>query len=131
MDHYWAAVRLEEGETEEGSVLEVGGLRNQTTEEEVAGPEGPHVPEASQTVDAQTTVEERLIEEFKKKQADPANISERDRIDTPAHIEDYGLLNYLAYILYSPLYLAGPIVSFNDFVHQVSCPSCFVVSLDF
>ncbi|KAA8912337.1 glycerol:H+ symporter [Sphaerosporella brunnea] len=75
MDHYWAAVRLEEGESEAGSVIE-------------------------------------------KKHADPWNISERDRIDTPAKIEDYSLLNYFAYILYTPLYLAGPIITFNDFIHQ-------------
>ncbi|KAF8533912.1 glycerol:H+ symporter [Trichophaea hybrida] len=76
LDHYWAAVRLEEGEKQEGSVLE-------------------------------------------KKNADPTHIDEHDRIDTPAKVEDYSLLNYLAYILYTPLYLAGPILTFNDFVHQL------------
>jgi len=75
LDYYWAAVRAEEGDGEEGSVIE-------------------------------------------KKRADPVNMSERDRIDAPARIEEYALLNYLAYVLYTPLYLAGPIVTFNDFVHQ-------------
>jgi D-alanyl-lipoteichoic acid acyltransferase DltB (MBOAT superfamily) len=29
---------------------------------------------------------------------------------------DYNLLNYLAYIVYAPLYMAGPIISFNAFM---------------
>ena len=29
--------------------------------------------------------------------------------------------NYLAYVLYSPLYLAGPIITFNYYVSQVLC----------
>ncbi|PWW73780.1 MBOAT-domain-containing protein [Tuber magnatum] len=58
----------------------------------------------------------------KKKLLDPSNISERDRIDTPAAMEDYGFFNYLAYVLYSPLYLAGPIITFNDFAHQQRYP---------
>jgi D-alanyl-lipoteichoic acid acyltransferase DltB (MBOAT superfamily) len=37
-------------------------------------------------------------------------------------MEDYGFFNYLAYVLYSPLYLAGPIITFNDFVHQQRYP---------
>jgi D-alanyl-lipoteichoic acid acyltransferase DltB (MBOAT superfamily) len=31
----------------------------------------------------------------------------------------YSYLNYLSYALYPPLYLAGPIMSFNDYVWQV------------
>lgn len=54
----------------------------------------------------------------KKKQLDPADLSERDRIDLPAKTQDYSLKNYLAYTLYAPLYLAGPILTFNDFVSQ-------------
>jgi D-alanyl-lipoteichoic acid acyltransferase DltB (MBOAT superfamily) len=34
--------------------------------------------------------------------------------------EDYSLINFLAYCLYPPLYIAGPIITFNDFVWQVS-----------
>lgn len=30
--------------------------------------------------------------------------------------------NYLAYVLYSPLYLAGPIITFNYYISQVLCP---------
>jgi D-alanyl-lipoteichoic acid acyltransferase DltB (MBOAT superfamily) len=31
----------------------------------------------------------------------------------------YTFLNYLAYALYAPLYIAGPILTFNDFMWQV------------
>jgi D-alanyl-lipoteichoic acid acyltransferase DltB (MBOAT superfamily) len=103
MDHYWAAVRLEQGESEAGTVIEVGPMDGSG---------------ASPQRDSAAEEEERLIHQ-KKKHLDPWNVSERDRIDTPARIEDYGLLNYLTYVLYTPLYLAGPIITFNDFIHQV------------
>ena len=32
----------------------------------------------------------------------------------------YSFGNYLAYVLYAPLYIAGPIITFNDFMWQVS-----------
>ncbi len=54
----------------------------------------------------------------KKKQLDPANLSERDRISLPAKPSDYSFRNYLSYTLYTPLYLAGPIITFNDFISQ-------------
>ena len=57
-------------------------------------------------------------DDHKKKQQDPGNLSERDRIDLPAKLEDYSFRNYLAYALYSPLYLAGPILTFNDYISQ-------------
>lgn len=34
----------------------------------------------------------------------------------------YTFLNYLAYALYAPLYIAGPILTFNDFMWQLSRP---------
>ncbi|KAL9131662.1 MAG: hypothetical protein Q9217_000473 [Psora testacea] len=55
---------------------------------------------------------------LEKKQLDPTNLSERDRVDLPAKAQDYSFRNYLAYALYSPLYLAGPILTFNDYVSQ-------------
>lgn len=33
--------------------------------------------------------------------------------------ESYAFANYVAYILYPPLYIAGPIITFNDFLWQV------------
>lgn len=60
---------------------------------------------------------------FKKKQTDPASMSERDRYTIPADPSSYNALYYTAYVLYSPLYLAGPIVTFNDYISQQRYPS--------
>jgi D-alanyl-lipoteichoic acid acyltransferase DltB (MBOAT superfamily) len=54
----------------------------------------------------------------KKKQLDPSNLSERDRVTIPAKPSDFSFRNYFAYAMYSPLYLAGPIVTFNDWISQ-------------
>ncbi|KAL5396046.1 hypothetical protein PMIN04_006627 [Paraphaeosphaeria minitans] len=56
---------------------------------------------------------------LEKKQLDPANLSERDRVALPAKPTDYSFRTYFAYTLYSPLYLAGPILTFNDYVSQL------------
>lgn len=55
----------------------------------------------------------------KKKQLDPANLSERDRVTIPAPAQDFTFRNYLAYAVYAPLYLTGPIITFNDYVSQL------------
>ncbi|KAF2121727.1 MBOAT, membrane-bound O-acyltransferase family-domain-containing protein [Lophiotrema nucula] len=55
---------------------------------------------------------------IEKKQLDPSNLSERDRVSIPAKPSDFSFRNYFAYALYSPLYLAGPIVTFNDYMSQ-------------
>lgn len=34
--------------------------------------------------------------------------------------EDYGLLQYFAYNYYVPLFLAGPVITFNAFIAQVT-----------
>ena len=54
----------------------------------------------------------------KKKQINPALLSERDRVSIPADAGDFNFINYLAFALYSPLYLAGPIINFNDYMAQ-------------
>jgi D-alanyl-lipoteichoic acid acyltransferase DltB (MBOAT superfamily) len=54
----------------------------------------------------------------KKKQSDPSSLSERDRVSTPASAKSYSIGNYYAYALYSPLYIAGPILTFNDYLSQ-------------
>ncbi|KAL8847988.1 MAG: hypothetical protein Q9221_006950 [Calogaya cf. arnoldii] len=53
-----------------------------------------------------------------EKQLNASDLSERDRVDLPAKTEDYSFRNYFAYVLYSPLYLAGPIVTFNEYISQ-------------
>ncbi|KAE8153418.1 MBOAT, membrane-bound O-acyltransferase family-domain-containing protein [Aspergillus avenaceus] len=60
---------------------------------------------------------------IEKKQADPAALSERDRVAIPAEPSSFNGRNYIAYILYSPLYLAGPILTFNDYISQQRFPS--------
>lgn len=37
----------------------------------------------------------------------------------PAYARDYTFRNYLAYALYAPLYLTGPILTFNDYISQL------------
>ncbi|KAI9846904.1 MAG: glycerol transporter [Sclerophora amabilis] len=64
----------------------------------------------------------------KKKQLDPTNLSERDRLITPAKPHEYSFRNYVAYTLYSPLYLAGPIVTFNDYVSQLRYPAASITN---
>lgn len=48
-------------------------------------------------------------------------LNDKDRIVTPLKDldKDYGYLNFLAYILYTPLLLCGPIITYNDFISQV------------
>lgn len=121
LDHYWAAKKREQGDRAAsggGTVLEVRDLERKSDEEARVGMTGGAI--AEEEVEAEA--EARLIAEQKKKQLDPANISETDRVEGPAKYEDYGFLSYMAYALYSPLYLAGPIITFNDFAHQVLPP---------
>lgn len=54
----------------------------------------------------------------KKKQLDPSALSERDRVTIPAPARDFTFRNYLAYAIYAPLYLTGPILTFNDYISQ-------------
>ncbi|RDL33305.1 uncharacterized protein BP5553_08744 [Venustampulla echinocandica] len=56
---------------------------------------------------------------LEKKQLDPANLSERDRINISANAKDYNFRNYVGYAIYAPLYLVGPIVTFNDYISQI------------
>ncbi|KAJ9149715.1 Glycerol uptake protein 1 [Coniochaeta hoffmannii] len=53
-----------------------------------------------------------------EKQLDPANLSERDRVTIPPPPSDFSFRNYLAYAVYAPLYLTGPILTFNDYIAQ-------------
>jgi D-alanyl-lipoteichoic acid acyltransferase DltB (MBOAT superfamily) len=43
----------------------------------------------------------------------------RKRVSTSLPENEYSLLNFIAYCLYPPLYIAGPIMTFNDFIWQV------------
>ncbi|KAI1375416.1 MBOAT-domain-containing protein [Hypoxylon crocopeplum] len=54
-----------------------------------------------------------------EKQIDPTALSERDRVSIPAQTKDFSFRNYVAYAIYAPLYLTGPIITFNDFISQL------------
>ena len=70
--------------------------------------------EVSQTVD----LRDDFTNVLKKKQLDPANLSERDRIAISPPLKDFGWKSYIGYCTYAPLYLVGPILSFNDYISQ-------------
>jgi len=48
--------------------------------------------------------------------------TERERGTMPHPERDYNFPRYIAYILYAPLYIAGPIMTFNDFAWQLRRP---------
>lgn len=76
--------------------------------------------EASQT----SRSDETHADALKKKQLDHSNLSERDRVSTPAPDTCFhSFQTYVGYILYPPLYLAGPILTFNDYISQSQHPS--------
>lgn len=52
---------------------------------------------------------------------------DKQRPRVPHSLEFYSFANYLAYVLYAPLYIAGPIMTFNDFTWQVKL-SCVLTS---
>ena len=47
-------------------------------------------------------------------------MSDKQRTSSAHPLEMHTFTNYLAYIFYPPLYIAGPIITFNDFMWQVS-----------
>ncbi|CAG8557476.1 18681_t:CDS:10 [Dentiscutata erythropus] len=53
---------------------------------------------------------------------DLAPLTEKDRIIGPCFREDYNFIYYLSYALYAPLYLAGPIITYNNFIAQLRYP---------
>lgn len=55
------------------------------------------------------------------------NLTEKQRQTSPHPEEMYSFVTYVAYTLYSPLYIAGPIMTFNDFLWQAS----FILTLTF
>ncbi|KAI8851094.1 MBOAT, membrane-bound O-acyltransferase family-domain-containing protein [Chytridium lagenaria] len=46
--------------------------------------------------------------------------SAKSRIDEHRRMSEYGMIYYLDYCLYLPLYFAGPIITFNDYASQLS-----------
>ncbi|KAK9456939.1 MBOAT, membrane-bound O-acyltransferase family-domain-containing protein [Dipodascopsis uninucleata] len=60
--------------------------------------------------------------DIEKKQLDEKIITEKDRINLPPPKKFFSYFTYLAYLTYSPLFIAGPIISFNDYVYQRNHP---------
>ena len=56
--------------------------------------------------------------EFHKIDAPKSEMQYSERCKTSHPIEQYNYLNFLYYVFYAPFYLAGPIITFNDFLHQ-------------
>ncbi|EIE89617.1 hypothetical protein RO3G_14328 [Rhizopus delemar RA 99-880] len=51
-------------------------------------------------------------------------MTDKERIQLPWNIEsDYNYLDCLAYVMYTPLLLCGPIITYNDFISQFKFPS--------
>jgi D-alanyl-lipoteichoic acid acyltransferase DltB (MBOAT superfamily) len=50
-------------------------------------------------------------------------LTQKQRTTTSHPLAAYSFRNYLAYVLYPPLYIAGPIMSFNDWMWQVRTPN--------
>lgn len=48
--------------------------------------------------------------------------SARQRASSPRPLEEYSLINALVYALYPPLFIAGPVITFNDFCAQLAQP---------
>lgn len=48
--------------------------------------------------------------------------------EKPVSEAQYNLVAYLAYLLYAPLYIAGPIITFNAFASQVFLPTLVLYS---
>ncbi|KAG0307804.1 glycerol transporter [Dissophora globulifera] len=57
-----------------------------------------------------------------KEDRDQALETDKERVSTAAFAEDYNFLYYLAFVLYAPLCVAGPIMTFNDFISQLRYP---------
>lgn len=49
-----------------------------------------------------------------------AELNPRSRCSNSRSLDQYSFLNCLIYVLYPPLFIAGPIMTFNDFTSQVS-----------
>ncbi|PVU96417.1 hypothetical protein BB561_001198 [Smittium simulii] len=46
------------------------------------------------------------------------NLTDKKRIEYPRNHDEYNFINYFVYLFYLPLYLTGPIITFNDFIYQ-------------
>ncbi|KAF9916877.1 glycerol transporter [Lobosporangium transversale] len=61
-------------------------------------------------------------ENIPKEEREKGVMTDKERVNTPTFAEDYNFIYYLAFALYAPLYVAGPIMTFNDFISQLRYP---------
>lgn len=54
----------------------------------------------------------------------PAGLSDRERLTARLPVEDYLFANYLSYLTYAPLFIGGPILTFNDYLYQAKYHAC-------
>lgn len=47
-----------------------------------------------------------------------SDLTDRERQNYPWSLYDYTFAHYLAYVLYAPLFIAGPVLTFNDYLYQ-------------
>ncbi|GMM49290.1 O-acyltransferase [Starmerella bacillaris] len=69
---------------------------------------------------------DRLEADQAQTELEPKPIPNREeyrRTGTPRPLEEYNFINYVGYCLYLPLYIGGPIITFNDFRSQISTPT--------
>ncbi|CDO94930.1 unnamed protein product [Kluyveromyces dobzhanskii CBS 2104] len=60
----------------------------------------------------------QILETIEENASKSTLLDERGRLTAPHHIQEYSLMPYLAYITYTPLFIAGPILTFNDYLYQ-------------
>lgn len=46
-------------------------------------------------------------------------LCEKGRVERSFDAKAYNYINYLTFMLYAPLYMTGPILTFNSFISQV------------
>lgn len=67
---------------------------------------------------------------FSKFEQPEKELDDKQRTAVPHPPQFYSFSNYFAYILYPPLYIGGPIITFNDFIWQVRhilhCPQNYL-----
>ncbi|ANZ73919.1 BA75_01479T0 [Komagataella pastoris] len=45
-------------------------------------------------------------------------LSDKERMNNSLPLNQYNLFNYISYVTYTPLYIAGPVITFNDYFYQ-------------
>ncbi|KAM9936813.1 hypothetical protein OXX80_003656 [Metschnikowia pulcherrima] len=48
----------------------------------------------------------------------PSDLDDRRRLDAPIPMVDYSFSNFVAYLSYAPLFIGGPVITFNDYLYQ-------------